>query len=1184
MDLSLTGSQIASQRKRPSSAGRTRPGSAGGGSQPSSSRSNTSARRSSDHKLKVSPSGDRKTGLSNGYTTGSNSAGGARPKHRRATSNNFELSSHRSVASDVSSPGRPLRKSPVSNSNDDFLALFNSSHKPIIQKPRKLDKSSSKKASGDLTSARAFQIPSSARSSSTIDSFQLNTDRHDMPEQLNSLVNSEHRHPVKVAATFTTTTNILRDSQTNLKNSNQNPSSQVTSNNHHNGLSRRPPSPLRSSQNSLQLSPRDESRATQVSLQKSNSINNFPPPVNQDVAEEYIATVNKAACTIQRSFRKHLQNKKSGEDEIRRLLGQKKQQRQKAMMQEQSSMEEEQRAEFMKQRRRDEKARLARQEAIKELQKKRQQRQEDIKKMAEDEIKFLQKSGKVSKAPVGKARPRASSTSGRTSKARTDAGLSSKTPAMDKSEGSAGKVPLLDRPATASSVGRRVDEIFEESTTHRSQTTHENADTDVGSEAKTKTTLTDLLDTLKLLEEPVSGPTPREETEKKKGPAWLDIFDKDEQADAEEIAAEYESHSQEEGSNLHIGDKEVYLSAENLHDFQHFSGHTDPKPKPSSQQPTKATKNALLTEDKLRSIMTFLDEVEKTDQDTVTDFGQSRKTTPRTSQSLAFVPSAEDISKMEEASAAASEIANTVLTQKLQLEEKERSLKMLQKSLSQQRELTVRHAKEQDKEMKRRVNHQKEEYESTIKRHLSFIDQLIDDKKLLSEKYDTVLKELKDVEKKYSTKINTMEESHGREIQKLKEVQAAAEKIRREKWIDEKTKKIKEITVKGLEPEIQRLIAKHKAEVKKIKTIHEAEQLQSEERAGQKYIRHIEELREQLADEKDAACARERELAKQRYEKQLEQEESAYQQQRRRMYAEIQEEKERLSDQSRRQRQEMDRLQAQIEENSHKGALVMRQEFEKAREEQERRHVTEVRELEERLKLEKEAWVENYMKKQETLLLSKERELREHVRQDRDKEIELVIQRLEDDATVTREEVERTAENRIKRIRDKYEGELREMELSERNTQERYNDTKARLADVEGDNIRLNSLIKQKQEDVNSIKQECDTLSKERKNVQEVIRQEFADRLVATEEENRRLKNEMSEMRARHKLEIERIEKSKEEELEEVHKRVKQAIVKKEDTVNQLRQQYDAATKRADHLEALLEQQRKQLLSLSKKK
>jgi len=36
----------------------------------------------------------------------------------------------------------------------------------------------------------------------------------------------------------------------------------------------------------------------------------------------------------------------------------------------------------------------------------------------------------------------------------------------------------------------------------------------------------------------------------------------------------------------------------------------------------------------------------------------------------------------------------------------------------------------------------------------------------------------------------------------------------------------KEMTVKGLEPEIQRLILKHKEEVKKIKAIHEAELLQ----------------------------------------------------------------------------------------------------------------------------------------------------------------------------------------------------------------------------------------------------------------------------------------------------------------------------------------------------------------------
>ena len=49
---------------------------------------------------------------------------------------------------------------------------------------------------------------------------------------------------------------------------------------------------------------------------------------------------------------------------------------------------------------------------------------------------------------------------------------------------------------------------------------------------------------------------------------------------------------------------------------------------------------------------------------------------------------------------------------------------MLQKALSQQRELTVYHAQEMEKEGQRRQQLQREEYETTIKRHQCFIDQV----------------------------------------------------------------------------------------------------------------------------------------------------------------------------------------------------------------------------------------------------------------------------------------------------------------------------------------------------------------------------------------------------------------------------------------------------------------------------
>ena len=77
---------------------------------------------------------------------------------------------------------------------------------------------------------------------------------------------------------------------------------------------------------------------------------------------------------------------------------------------------------------------------------------------------------------------------------------------------------------------------------------------------------------------------------------------------------------------------------------------------------------------------------------------------------------------------------------------------------------------------------------------------------------------------------------------------------------------------------------------------------------------------------------------------------------------------------------------------------------------------TETRELQERLQLEKEAWEENYKKKHDTWLLQKERELKEQVRKERDKEIELVIARLEEDSCISREESEKALETKMRSV------------------------------------------------------------------------------------------------------------------------------------------------------------------------
>lgn len=62
-------------------------------------------------------------------------------------------------------------------------------------------------------------------------------------------------------------------------------------------------------------------------------------------------------------------------------------------------------------------------------------------------------------------------------------------------------------------------------------------------------------------------------------------------------------------------------------------------------------------------------------------------------------------------------------------------------------------------------------------------------------------------------------------------------------------------------------------------------------------------------------------------------------------------------------------------------------------------------------------------------------------------------------------------------------------------------------------------------------------LAGERGSLAQVLRQEFADRLAASEEENRQVKAELAALRARQQLELEQLTREKQAELEEVHGR-----------------------------------------------
>ncbi|XP_066056780.1 centrosomal protein of 131 kDa isoform X3 [Chamaea fasciata] len=822
--------------------------------------------------------------------------------------------------------------------------------------------------------------------------------------------------------------------------------------------------------------------------------------VTEEEAERFIQQVNLAAVTIQRWYRRHSQRHRTAAAALGRLMAAKREERQQRM-EEGNILDLQERKDEERRKIREEKARLVRHAAIQELQQKRAQKTSEMKRSAE-EVVLVKESRRVPKKKPG-AKPvsaRNVSPAGSLTKA-NNAEANSPSAAGELEGSSLGALGSMPSPDPGAE-----DKLQDVSSRGTGNEDLETAVT-AGSRAPSKVTLNELLDTLRLLEEePELLPPPK--LLKKDRCAWMD---------------------REPSSNS--------LTADNLEKFGKLN-----------HPPGVPEDGALLSEAKLQSIISFLDEMEKSEQ-------ERPRSAASATQREGFLLE-EELAHVEQVSAVATEVTSSMMRLKLEVEEKKRAISLLQTALTQQRELTDRHVKQTEKELSQQLRLQREQYEAAIQRHLAFIDQLLDDKKVLSEKCEAVVAELKQVDHKYGQKITQMQEQHELEIKKLKELMSATEKVRREKWIEEKTKKIKEITVKGLEPEIQKLVAKHREDIRQLKLLHEAELLRSDERAAQHFGRQAQELRGLLEREKEEQSQRERERARQRCEQQLEQEEQALELQRRRLYAEVAEEKERLSQQAARQRAEAEELRRQLEANSSALTRALRDEYAKEKEDQERRHQAELKVLKDQLELEKQAWEANYVKKEEAWLLSRERELREEMRKERDKEIELVIQRLEADTSLAKEECERAAENRIKRIRDKYEVELQELERSERKLQERCNELKGRLAELEGESIRLQGLLKHKDQEL------------------EEIRKEFADRLVGSEEENARLKAELAELRARQHLELDRLVREKDRELEEVHRRVKAAVLRKEESMSSLRKQYEAAVQRANLLESLLEQQR----------
>ncbi|XP_061393155.1 centrosomal protein of 131 kDa [Musca vetustissima] len=559
-----------------------------------------------------------------------------------------------------------------------------------------------------------------------------------------------------------------------------------------------------------------------------------------------------------------------------------------------------------------------------------------------------------------------------------------------------------------------------------------------------------------------------------------------------------------------------------------------PHPTTESEKPPKSP-------DKFRDILSYLDNVEDSCEKTLLETRRSMPDSNRTEVEFVVEPDiAEDVPKLSDLLMLPNhQLARRVIALSLRANELANAVHLSKEHVMKIRTEKQKTIRAEKANSANRMREQKKHYETIVKRHQGFIEQLLKDKGSLCEKVAALTRRLESQNQAWEHKLET-------EVARVKETTLAGEKIRRERWVRENTKKIKELTVKGLEAEINKMNCNHQQQITELKRAHQQQLLDALEEARLKHEQIENSIRESCAQDRESIISKERNAIRERFERQLEEERKSFDEQKQKLAEDFNNEKERLQNELKSKELELQTKRSEWQREKEQELDQTITELQEKMSKQEEKFLNRINTIEKQYEADFELWKKEYESQCKAQQAEKENSIRQHYRAERDRQIDAIVQRMDAEALKNNEEFE----NKMSRLREKYEKDLQELENLEKSVREKYNDTRSKLAESDAQVRNFQAEVKQLQIELEHSKKMSSELLMERDRLRENLRNEVQS-------------------------EVQALKMERDEEIQKIHKRVQQAIEKKDATIDILQKENGSLRERCLKLEAVIRQQRK---------